>query len=65
MKKLTLSSNKKLLGVCGGFGEYFGIDPLFIRIGWCVGTLISVGTGVFLYFICYFLILAVEGKFHH
>jgi phage shock protein C len=33
MKKLYLSTtNKKLGGVCGGVGEYFGIDPTLIRL---------------------------------
>lgn len=26
------SSNKVIAGVCGGLGEYFGIDPVIIRI---------------------------------
>lgn len=32
MKKFKLSKNKKILGVCGGLGEYFGIDPTIVRI---------------------------------
>lgn len=32
MKQLYLSSDKKILGVCGGVAEYFGIDPTLIRI---------------------------------
>lgn len=32
MKQLYLSSDKKILGVCGGIAEYFGIDPTLIRI---------------------------------
>lgn len=32
MKKFKLSKNKKILGVCGGFAEYFGIDPTIVRI---------------------------------
>ena len=26
------SQNKKICGVCGGIGEYFGVDPTLIRI---------------------------------
>ncbi len=34
-KKLYLSdTDKKILGVCGGIGEYFGIDSTLIRLGW-------------------------------
>lgn len=25
-------TNKKIAGVCGGLGEYFGIDPLWVRL---------------------------------
>lgn len=32
-KRLYLSRTDKVIGgVCGGLGEYFGIDPVFIRI---------------------------------
>ena len=34
-KKLYRSQEDKfLLGVCGGIGEYFGIDPTIIRLLW-------------------------------
>ena len=26
-------TNKWLLGVCGGVGEHFGIDPTWVRVG--------------------------------
>lgn len=33
MKKMFKSStNKQIMGVCGGLGEYLNIDPTFIRI---------------------------------
>ena len=32
-RKLHLSrKNKVIAGVCGGLGEYFGMDPVIIRI---------------------------------
>lgn len=53
MKKLTLSSeNTKIAGVCGGIGEYFGIDATVVRILWILGTLLSFGTGLLAYLIC-------------
>ncbi len=34
-KKLYLSdTDKKIAGVCGGLGEYFGIDSTLIRLAW-------------------------------
>lgn len=42
MKHLYLSStNKKLAGLCGGIGEYFGIDPTLVRLLWVVLTLFT------------------------
>lgn len=36
-------TNKKLAGVCGGLGEYFGIDPTLIRIGFVIATVFAGG----------------------
>ncbi|MCX8010563.1 MAG: PspC domain-containing protein, partial [Ignavibacteria bacterium] len=33
-KKLTLSDNKMIFGVCAGIGEYLNVDPTVIRIVW-------------------------------
>jgi len=36
-KKLSLSKKNKLIaGVCSGLGEYFDVDPVFVRIMWIV-----------------------------
>ena len=44
-KKIRLSKhNKVLAGVCGGVGEYFNIDPTFVRIAWVLATLVRPGT---------------------
>lgn len=53
MRKLTLSFDKRFLGVCGGIGEYLAIDPAVIRILWVIGTFLSFGMGILIYFICY------------
>jgi phage shock protein C len=59
MKKLFLSEDKKLLGVCGGIGEYFEIDPSLIRLGWIVITIL---TGVVPGVIAYFVAAAIIPK---
>jgi phage shock protein C len=41
MKKLYLSNDKKVFGVCGGVGEYFDIDPTLIRLGMIVITVLT------------------------
>lgn len=50
-KKLRKSqTDKKIFGVCGGIAEYFGIDPIWIRLGWAILVLVY-GTGILLYFV--------------
>jgi len=46
------STDKVLLGVCGGLGQYLSIDPFFVRIGVVLATL-STGLvpGLIIYFI--------------
>ena len=34
MKRLTKSNNRMICGVCGGIGEYLGIDPTVVRLLW-------------------------------
>lgn len=47
-KKLYKSNeNKMILGVCGGIGEYFNVDPTIIRLLWVfltIGTFFFIGT---------------------
>lgn len=41
-KKLTRSKNKRILaGVMGGLGEFFGIDPTLLRLGYIILTVFS------------------------
>lgn len=51
-KKLRRSvSNKKVLGVCGGFGKYFNIDPSFVRVIFLT-CLLALSLGLWIYLIC-------------
>lgn len=44
-KRLYLSStDKKLAGVCGGIGEFFGVDSTLVRLSWIIVTIF---TGIF------------------
>ena len=50
-KKLYKSQgDRKLCGVCGGLGEFFGIDASLIRLAWIVFCLLG-GSGVLAYII--------------
>jgi len=51
-KRLYKSSrDRKLFGVCGGIAEYFNIDPVLVRVGWAVATLLTIGTGILAYIV--------------
>lgn len=43
MKKLYLSEDKKISGLCGGIAEYLDIDASVVRLAW---LLITVLTGI-------------------
>ena len=50
-KKLRKSkTDRKICGLCGGIAEYFGIDPIWIRLLWAIMVFVF-GTGVVLYFV--------------
>ena len=45
MKRLYRSyTDKKIAGICGGLGEYLGIDPTVVRLG---AAILCIGTGIF------------------
>lgn len=39
----------KIWGVCGGIANYAGIDPMWVRIGFVIGALVSLGTAALVY----------------
>lgn len=55
MKKLRLSKrNRIFLGVCGGFAEYFNVDPTLVR---AIAILLSItgGIGIIAYLVVAFV----------
>ena len=55
-KKLYRSrADRKLAGVCGGIGEYFGVDPVLIRLLWIFFTLAG-GGGLLAYIIAWLVV---------
>ena len=56
-KKLYRSSkNRVIVGVCGGLGNYFGIDATLIRLLWVLFTFFSAGTGILAYILAWIII---------
>lgn len=55
-KKLYRSaSNRKICGVCGGLGEYFGIDATILRVIWAISCLFWF-VGLIAYFVAALII---------
>ena len=63
MSRLYRSDTDKLIGgVCGGLGEYLGLDPLIMRIAFAVLAMIS-GIGLAVYILMWlFIPLAHTGS---
>ncbi len=56
MKTLYKSSvNRIICGVCGGIGEYLGIDPTVVRVIWVIASLLGT-IGIWAYLICALII---------
>ena len=47
-------------GVCGGLGEFFGLDATIVRRLVAILAVSSIGTGVLIYFIAAFVIPEAE-----
>ena len=56
MKKLyRIETGRKFLGVCGGFAEYFNVDPTIIRVAWILATFCTFSLFFWGYLICAFV----------
>ncbi len=54
------ATDVKLTGLCGGVAQYWGVDPLLVRVGWALLAL-SGGIGLVLY-LAGWLLIPVEGS---
>jgi phage shock protein PspC (stress-responsive transcriptional regulator) len=64
-KLLTRSStDSKIAGVCGGIGEYFGVDSTIVRLIWLVLSVFPGGIvgGVIAYTLAWIVIPASTGE---
>ena len=60
-KKLTLSdTNKVINGVCGGVGEYLGVDPTAVRLVFAILTVMTGFIGGILIYIAAMFIVPKE-----
>jgi len=57
MKQLYRSKNNRMLGgVCAGLGEHLDVDPSVIRLIRAVVSVLSIGTGIFIYILAWIII---------
>ena len=55
-KKLYRSrTDRKIVGICGGLGEYFEVDSNLIRLLWVLFVFAG-GAGILAYIVAYFII---------
>ncbi len=57
-KLMRSRHDKKIAGVCGGLGEYMGVDPTLVRLIWLVAVIFG-GTGILAYIIAW-IVMPVE-----
>ncbi|VVB79643.1 PspC domain protein [uncultured archaeon] len=56
IKRLYRSKTDRVIaGVCGGIGEYLGIDPVIVRLVWVLLTLCA-GAGILAYILAWVII---------
>ncbi len=49
-------TNRLIFGVCGGLGEFFGIDTNIVRVVFVLGTLLDFGTFALVYLAIFFFV---------
>ena len=56
-RRLYKSSGDKMIsGVSGGMAEYFGIDPVFVRLGWIASVFLTGGISILIYIAMIFVV---------
>ncbi|RLD09669.1 MAG: PspC domain-containing protein [Chloroflexota bacterium] len=59
-KRLYRSRDDRMIGgVCSGLGEYFGIDPTLVRLGFAIGS-IATSSGAFWLYIILLIVVPEE-----
>ena len=55
-RRITLSNNKMIAGVCGGIADYLGLDPTLVRVAYVLLSLLSAAfPGIIVYIIAWIL----------
>jgi phage shock protein C len=57
---VRVRKDKKIAGVCTGFGAYLNADPVLIRLVW-IALALAGGSGILLYLIAWIIMPLEEG----
>jgi phage shock protein C len=49
-------NNRMIAGVCGGLGEFFGISPIWFRLGFLLALIPGGVPGLLIYLLCWIII---------
>jgi phage shock protein C len=49
-------NNRMIAGVCGGLGEFFGISPIWFRLGFLIALIPGGVPGLLIYLLCWIII---------
>ena len=49
-------TNRWVFGVCGGLAEFFGIDPIVVRLVFIIGALLGFGSFILIYLVMFFVV---------
>lgn len=49
-------ANRLIFGVCGGLGEFFGIDTTIVRLVFVLGALLGFGSFILIYLVMFFVV---------
>ena len=50
-------ANRQIAGVCGGLGEYFGIDPTVVRVVYALASILSAAFPGFLIYVLLWIMI--------
>ncbi|HTV11071.1 MAG TPA: PspC domain-containing protein [Acidimicrobiales bacterium] len=56
------TSDRVIAGVAGGLGHYLGVDPVVVRVGFVVGSLLLAGIGGPVVYLLAWAIVPEEGR---
>jgi len=49
-------SNRMIVGVCAGLADFFGIDPIIVRLVFALGTLFGFGSFILIYIVMFIFV---------